>query len=944
MTEHFNPYRKWLGISSKDLPPTHYRLLSIDIYEADLDVISNAADRQMSFVREHQAGKHSEACQKLLNELARARVTLLNPESKSEYDAGLCAELLEKKKQGRRISIGPTDPVSAAPPVQQASSSSSEVASSGLPAAKVVSSDLPAAIRSGNPTYKKSIRKAGWYANVWIITLVVIAICLGVVYYFIHDAIQQRKTVTANGNVPDQSVEETPEEPGRPGVEEEIVDPLSPPVDNRLPAPTQGSLQTALTGVRGTYFAALNEARSDPGKLYLVSRRLHDVAASREPGDVSFKSNKNAATWMLCAETAAKAGDSRSIRIAAEELARLFKFEESDLLEQYLPAVHLDGLNASLFACDMAAASETALCDGNPELAITFLDLAEETLLNSQDQGQVEDLLSRRPIFENVVQFQETFDISALQDRDLASLTEEERKRLGWFLCFLCNDWEDGLYYMATSNASEASIAVCEMTLSDEPTFEELKTLAEQWWDLAIDVSSLESWEPCRERVPLSTEEMQALQDTMAPIRFKNIRCHAAKLYQCALEELDENPLGGAEAEAIEAEIVQRIERGRTKSPPFLSNHEPSTGPPLDLDCRRAEYRSMAARTHGSTTTGELALLAAIEWIVSEQSNGGYWYGERNEAPNGGVALALLPLLVEYPIKRNSDFETATDSGLIYLIEHGTVVPSSTRVMSFFEPAAQRMYSHPLATIALCEITALVPDPKTRILGSSAVEFIVGTQNEDGGWGLRPDYQNEPASQSDIRSFALNVMAIHAARRARIGVPSEVSDNAKRFLRSLATQDRQSYNARLGNSPARAASSSNMPAYLQQEGVQHPDSTSTSLGVLCEIFLDDVQDPLAIDAYVLEQLDTGPNDDVLYNWAMTWLIAEWSPERLHEWIGPLQERLIESQMIAGRNAGSWTSSSSFAPGETDDETIRFHTTCINALILQTAYRYPPMRR
>ncbi|MFW5835047.1 MAG: hypothetical protein ACOCYE_13220, partial [Pseudomonadota bacterium] len=65
----FDPYRKWLGIPPEDQPPHHYRLLGIGLFEADSDVIANAADRQMAHVRSFQSGKYAELSQRLLNEL-----------------------------------------------------------------------------------------------------------------------------------------------------------------------------------------------------------------------------------------------------------------------------------------------------------------------------------------------------------------------------------------------------------------------------------------------------------------------------------------------------------------------------------------------------------------------------------------------------------------------------------------------------------------------------------------------------------------------------------------------------------------------------------------------------------------------------------------------------------------------------------------------------------
>lgn len=59
MSETFDAYRKWLGISPTEQPPDHYRLLGVVRFEDDADTISNAADRQMAHVRTFQTGPHS---------------------------------------------------------------------------------------------------------------------------------------------------------------------------------------------------------------------------------------------------------------------------------------------------------------------------------------------------------------------------------------------------------------------------------------------------------------------------------------------------------------------------------------------------------------------------------------------------------------------------------------------------------------------------------------------------------------------------------------------------------------------------------------------------------------------------------------------------------------------------------------------------------------------
>lgn len=93
MSEAFDAYRKWLGIPPEEQPPNHYRLLGIPLWEEDADVVENSAHRQMAYVRTFQSGPHAAESQKLLNELATAKVCLLNRDKKRAYDEALRAKI-----------------------------------------------------------------------------------------------------------------------------------------------------------------------------------------------------------------------------------------------------------------------------------------------------------------------------------------------------------------------------------------------------------------------------------------------------------------------------------------------------------------------------------------------------------------------------------------------------------------------------------------------------------------------------------------------------------------------------------------------------------------------------------------------------------------------------------------------------------------------------------
>jgi hypothetical protein len=94
----FDPYYKWLGIPTSEQPPNHYRLLGIELFEEDPDVISAAADRQMGHVKAFATGPYAAHSQLLLNELSKARVSLLNPNLKPIYDQQLAKIRSERLK------------------------------------------------------------------------------------------------------------------------------------------------------------------------------------------------------------------------------------------------------------------------------------------------------------------------------------------------------------------------------------------------------------------------------------------------------------------------------------------------------------------------------------------------------------------------------------------------------------------------------------------------------------------------------------------------------------------------------------------------------------------------------------------------------------------------------------------------------------------------------
>ena len=103
MSNAFDPYHRWLGIPPRDQPPHHYRLLGLESFEEDDEVIREAIERQIGHVRRAAIGEHADLAQRVLDELASASVILTDPGQKKAYDQQLRDKLMESEIQPNAI-------------------------------------------------------------------------------------------------------------------------------------------------------------------------------------------------------------------------------------------------------------------------------------------------------------------------------------------------------------------------------------------------------------------------------------------------------------------------------------------------------------------------------------------------------------------------------------------------------------------------------------------------------------------------------------------------------------------------------------------------------------------------------------------------------------------------------------------------------------------------
>jgi len=92
-------YSQWLGIEAGARPPDHYTLLGIARFCGDADLIDTVAHQRLDLLDRYSLGGSREsrdACQEMMNEVARARVDLMNPQRREKYNQQLSGQVVDE--------------------------------------------------------------------------------------------------------------------------------------------------------------------------------------------------------------------------------------------------------------------------------------------------------------------------------------------------------------------------------------------------------------------------------------------------------------------------------------------------------------------------------------------------------------------------------------------------------------------------------------------------------------------------------------------------------------------------------------------------------------------------------------------------------------------------------------------------------------------------------
>jgi prenyltransferase/squalene oxidase-like repeat protein len=216
-------------------------------------------------------------------------------------------------------------------------------------------------------------------------------------------------------------------------------------------------------------------------------------------------------------------------------------------------------------------------------------------------------------------------------------------------------------------------------------------------------------------------------------------------------------------------------------------------GGPQDPDPPDASGGSRARRGDDKADAGDGPLvvtpaqLQAVErglaWLAHSQAEDGSWvakigyklnndydYTSSDRGHVGVTALACMAFLAGGHLPGRGEYGSVVDRGLDFVL-------SCVQEDGYITHAGSRMYSHAFATLFLAEVCGMTERPDVRSKLQLAVDFIVHSQNAEGGWRYEPY-----AVESDMSIVVCQVLALRAARNIGIRVPKAVIDKAARYV------------------------------------------------------------------------------------------------------------------------------------------------------------------
>lgn len=369
--------------------------------------------------------------------------------------------------------------------------------------------------------------------------------------------------------------------------------------------------------------------------------------------------------------------------------------------------------------------------------------------------------------------------------------------------------------------------------------------------------------------------------------------------------------------------VVACVAQGSDELQPDKTNHSPSKVRQDGIDDLVEKY--------GGNAESQAAVAAALDWLARHQQADGSWSfdhraacaeaekhdptgrnahraeacrdeGTLAEAKNAATGLALLPFLAAQHTHMQGEHRRVVAKGLRFLVQRMNKDGS-------LRETGGTMYSHGIASIALCEAYAASRDHRLKPFAAAALKHIEYAQDpKSGGW------RYTPRTPGDTSVTGWQFAALQVGKAAGLPVSEAVWTRTERFLQSVESDE----GARFG--------------YIRPGAGE----ATTAIGLLSRAYLGEPRDE-AFARGVDSLAGSGPSKSNMYfNFYAAQVLFHHGGAEWEMWNEPLRDRLIETQAKGGHERGSWF----FAGDPGAAAGGRHYATCLAALNLEVYYRRP----
>lgn len=183
------------------------------------------------------------------------------------------------------------------------------------------------------------------------------------------------------------------------------------------------------------------------------------------------------------------------------------------------------------------------------------------------------------------------------------------------------------------------------------------------------------------------------------------------------------------------------------------------------------------------TPEQEEAVQRGLTWLAEHQNSDGSWiakigfklnndfrYTADDKGHLGVTSLACMAFLAGGHLPGRGKYGKNVDAGLKFVL-------SCVQEDGYITYGGTRMYDHAFATLFLAEVYGMTSREDVKSSLQKAVDFIVKSQNAEGGWRYEPYSQ-----ESDMSIVVCQVIALRAARNIGIRVPRSTVERAARYV------------------------------------------------------------------------------------------------------------------------------------------------------------------